>query len=329
MTEKLPVYDLSIIIPVYNEEKCLPTLLKRLDSALEKLETSHEIVFVNDGSKDNSLKILLEYQKRNSNVTISCLSRNFGNQQAVTAGLKNSLGKAVVIMDADLQDPPELIPNFITEWKKGFKVVVGVRSSRKEGIVRIVFFKFFYKIFSAIIGKELGIISGVFGLMDRVIVDNLLKLTERNRFIPGLRSWVGYEQTYVIYEREDRKLDKPKQTLFRLIKYGLDAIFSFSYMPLRVSWFIGTIISILSFCYGIILVFLRLCNINVVLGFTTPAVAILFIGGIQLISIGIIGEYLGRVYDEVKNRPFYIISENYWSEDRKYHLNLNGTELKS
>ena len=306
--------DLSIVIPIYNEEEVLPILMKRIDSAFNSIDFSYELVFVNDGSQDSSLDRLLLYKNERSNITIVNLSRNFGHQAAITAGLEHSKSKSVVIIDADLQDPPELIPKLVNEWRKGFQVVDCIRTSRKESLIRKFLFNSFYKLFNMFIGDRIGIMSGVYGLMDRVVVDHLINLKEKNRFIPGLRNWIGFSKTSIMYERDERQAGKPQQSIINLFKYGFDAIFSFSYLPLRFSWIFGSFVSVMAFLLATVLIIFRVFNINVVLGFTTQAVLILFIGGIQLITIGIIGEYIGRIYDEVKQRPLYII-ENIYKND--------------
>lgn len=299
---------LSIVIPVYNEEKILSTLKARLENVAKSFNFEYEIVFVNDGSRDQSVEFLKNWISSDPHVVLIELSRNFGHQQAITAGLEQSSGDAVIILDADLQDPPELIPQLVKEWEKGYKVVLAERTIRKEGFIRGVLFSLFYKLFVFISDLPIIVNSGVFGLMDRTVVDQLLNLRERNRYLPGLRSWLGFETTSIRYERQERIDGKPKVSLKKLFRYGFDAIFSFSYKPIRVCFFLGIVISSLSFLYATILIVRRLLNIDVVPGFTTPTVAIFFIGGILLVSMGIIGEYLARIYDEVKRRPLYIIS---------------------
>jgi dolichol-phosphate mannosyltransferase len=300
---------LSIVVPVYNEEHVLEQLRGRLNTVLQGLGTSYEVVYVDDGSTDGSSRQLKQFFEEDAHVVVVKLSRNFGHQYALTAGLHAARGDCVVMIDADLQDPPEVIRDLFQTWQEGYHVVMAQRRSRKEGALRRFFFSLFYKILGVISDYPIALNSGVFGLVDKRVVGELVGISERNRFIPGLRSWLGFRQGFVTYDREDRGGGKPKQTFSRLVKYGFDAIFSFSYKPLRISWFIGFVISSLCFLYSIFLVLLRILDINVVPGFTTPTVAILFIGGIQLITIGILGEYLGRIYDEVKQRPLFVIEE--------------------
>ncbi len=299
---------LSVVIPLYNEEEVLPTLHERLSAALAEVGR-YEIIFVNDGSDDRTLPLLRDLVARDPHLVVLDLSRNFGHQAAVTAGLEAARGDAVVLMDGDLQDPPEIIPELVQSWREGYRVVLARRRSRQDAGVRGLLFKLFHRIFSLISDFPIDPDTGIFGLMDRRATDELVRLRERNRFLPGMRSWVGFPQTTVWYDRAARAAGEPKQTFRRLLRYGFDAVFSFSYKPLRLSWFFGFIVSSIAFIYGAVLVIMRILRINVVLGFTTPTVAILFLSGIQLITIGILGEYLGRIYDEVKRRPTYIVAE--------------------
>jgi polyisoprenyl-phosphate glycosyltransferase len=298
---------LSIVIPVYNEEKALPPLKQRLAEIFASFTDDYEIVFIDDGSQDNGAKLIESWIKEDGRVILVSLSRNFGHQAAITAGLQESSGDAVIIMDADLQDPPELIPEMYGKWQQGYKVVLAERAAREESLPRRILFGLFYKIFYLLSDFPVSVNSGVFGLMDRTVVSHLLQLTEQNRFLPGLRGWVGFKTTVVQYKRSARSVGTPNQSFMKLFKYGFDAIFSFSYKPLRFSFVLGSIVSAFSFTYGAILVVKRLLNIDVVPGFTTVAVALFFVGGVILMSNGVIGEYLARIYDEVKRRPLYIV----------------------
>jgi glycosyltransferase involved in cell wall biosynthesis len=300
-------------MPIYNEEALLDELFSRvthvLDSIERELTLSCEWVLINDGSRDRTLEMLSNFASKDARLAIIDLSRNFGHQSAIQAGLEYASGDAVVIMDGDLQDPPELIPDLARSWLAGNKVVVAKRRSRAERGVKGMLFALFHSMMARVSDLKMETGSGVFGLMDRRAVNDLLRLHERNRFLPGLRSWVGYGQANVMYDREERAAGAPKQTFTRLIRYAFDAIFSFSLKPLRAIWTLGFIVSTFSFLYALFLVLMRILHVNVVAGFTTPTVAILLLGGIQLVSIGILGEYLGRIYDEVKQRPHYIINE--------------------
>jgi polyisoprenyl-phosphate glycosyltransferase len=305
--------SISVVMPIYNEEALLDELFSRMMRVFDSIESEFgfecEWVLVNDGSRDRSLEIMKSKGSSDSRVAIIDLSRNFGHQPAIQAGLEYANGDAVIVMDGDLQDPPELIPDLIRSWQSGNKVVVAKRRSRAERGIKGMLFGLFHSMLARLSDMKMETGSGVFGLLDRRAVNDLLKLRERNRFLPGLRAWVGYEQANVLYDREERAAGKPKQSFTRLVKYGFDAIFSFSLKPLRAIWTLGFIVSAFSFFYALYLLIMRILDINVVAGFTTPTVAILLLGGVQLISIGILGEYLGRIYDEVKQRPHYVIKD--------------------
>ncbi len=307
------MHSISIVMPIYNEEALLRELFERMTRVLDSVEKEFglacEWVLVNDGSRDGSLEMLSNFAARDARLAILDLSRNFGHQPAIQAGLEYATGDAVVIMDGDLQDPPELIPDLLRSWLTGNKVVVAERRSRAERGVKGMMFWAFHAMLARMSDLKMETGSGVFGLLDRRAVNDLLQLRERNRFLPGLRTWVGYEQAKVLYDREERAAGKPKQSFSRLLRYGFDAIFSFSFKPLRAIWTLGFIVSSFSFFYALYLILMRILHINVVAGFTTPTVAILLLGGVQLISIGILGEYLGRIYDEVKQRPHYVINK--------------------
>ncbi len=303
---------LSIVMPIYNEEALLPELFSRvqrvMDSAEHQFDLRCEWVLVNDGSRDRTLYMLSEFAGQDSRLIVIDLSRNFGHQPAIHAGMEHASGDAIVIMDGDLQDPPELIPELVQSWLDGNRVVVAQRRSRAEHGLKGMLFGLFHAMLARVSDLKMETGSGVFGLLDRRAANDLLQLRERNRFLPGLRTWVGYEQAKVFYDREERAAGKPKQSFTRLLRYGFDAIFSFSLKPLRAIWTLGFIVSFFSFFYALFLILMRILHINVVAGFTTPTVAILLLGGIQLISIGILGEYLGRIYDEVKQRPHYVVN---------------------
>ena len=300
--------ELSVVIPIYNEEEILALLFERLEKALSGID--YELVFVNDGSKDRSGEIIEAYHQKNSRVRLIELSRNFGQYLAVSAGLSKTRGKAVAVMDADLQDPPELIPQMLEKWKDGYQVVVGARLTRPEQGLKKWGLKLFNRIFIWLCDYPIPVRGG-FALMDRKVVEEIGKLQEKHRYLPGLRSWVGFSQIEIWYDREERIGGTTKWNFFKLLTYALDAIFSFSHKPLRLTWMIGLVISIICFIYGAVLVVLRIIGIGVVKGFTTLAVVLFFLGGVQLIAIGILGEYLARVYDEVKQRPLYIIAREY------------------
>jgi len=300
---------ISLIIPVFNEEDVLSLLRTKIENLVKLSNFQWEFILINDGSRDKSKEIINQWAKEDSRVMGVNLSRNFGHQAAITAGLAQSNSDAVVIMDADLQDPPEIILDLIKEWQKGFKVVLAVRKRRKENVFKRTLYSLFYSLFSFLVDASLKVDSGVFGLMDKVVVRHILSLEERNRFLPGLRAWVGFKTTRIFFVRLDRSIGTPKISFIKLLKYGMDAIFSFSYRPLRACFILGIIMSAACFIYGFVLIALRIAHINVVSGFTTTTVSIFFVGGLLLISNGLLGEYIARIYDEVKKRPLYIIEE--------------------
>jgi glycosyltransferase involved in cell wall biosynthesis len=302
---------ISVVAPIFNEQENLPELRRRLVAALEQTGDAWEVVLVNDGSRDRSGEIIRQIHAQDARVKLVDLSRNFGHQPAVTAGVHHARGDCVILIDGDLQDPPEVIPQLVNKWKEGFQVVLGERRSRADGGVRGVGFRLFYPILRAITDLPGAPDAGIFGLMDRRVVDEFNKLPERNRFIPGLRSWLGFRQASVPYDRTDRAAGKPKQTLRRLIHYAMDAIFSFSYRPLRWVTYMGAFVSTVTFGLAILYLvqfFMRI-GMPYGTGFTTIILSILFLGGVQMIAIGILGEYVGRIYEEIKQRPLYVVRE--------------------
>lgn len=297
----------SVVIPLFDEQDVLPELYGRLTAALATTD-SYELIFVNDGSRDRTLPLLRDLIDRDGRVIVLDLSRNFGHQAAVTAGLDAALGRAIILMDGDLQDPPELIPELLAQWREGFQIVEAQRRSRQERGLRGLLLRQFHHWFGLLSDFPVHANTGTFSLLDRDAADALVGLQERNRFLPGLRSWVGFRTATIFYDRAARGGGQPKQTIRLLFRYAFDALFSFSYKPLRLSWLLGCAIAIVSLTYASLLFIQRVLQINVVPGFTTPTVAILFLGGVQLFTIGILGEYLGRIYDEVKRRPQYIVA---------------------
>jgi len=304
---------LSVVIPIYNEEENLPELYKRLRQVCDGLDNVRwQVIYVNDGSQDRSLEMMRQQSMEDSRFCIVDLSRNFGHQAAISAGLAQADGDAVISMDGDLQDPPEVIPDMLARWQAGDQIVRAERRSRKESGIRRLGFEAFHHVFRWISDFPVPSQSGIFGLMDRTALEELNRFTEKNRFFPGLRSWVGFSQGVVYYDRQERAAGMPKQSLRRLLRYALDAIFSFSYKPLRVMTVAGAVISAAGFLLACIFVIKRLIGIEVAqTGFTTLVTLVLFLGGVQLIAIGLLGEYLARVYDEVKQRPLYIIKDRY------------------
>ena len=300
---------ISVVVPIYNEQENLPELRKRLTTALETTGEPWEIVLVNDGSRDGSAAMIRQFHSDDPRIKLVNLSRNFGHQPAVTAGVHHARGDCVILIDGDLQDPPEVVPEMVKKWREGYQVVLGERTSRSEQGVRSVGFRLFYPVLRAITDLPSAPDAGIFGLMDRRVVEEFNKLPERNRFIPGLRSWLGFKQGAVMYDRADRAAGAPKQTLRKLVHYAMDAIFSFSYRPLRWVTYMGLMVSTATFGLALWYIFDFFYHRKPITGFTTTIVCVLFLGGVQMIAIGILGEYIGRIYEEIKQRPLYVVRE--------------------
>jgi len=301
---------ISVVVPIYNEQENLPELRTRMTSALDSTGETWELILVNDGSRDRSAEMIREMHAQDPRIKLINLSRNFGHQPAVTAGVHHARGECVILIDGDLQDPPEVIPEMVQKWKQGAQVVLGERHSRGDGAgARGIGFAMFYPIFRRISDLPTVPDAGIFGLMDRAVVSEFNKLPERNRFIPGLRAWLGFRQASVLYDRKDRAAGKPKQTLRRLIRYAIDGMLSFSTKPLRAATYLGFLISIFAFGLGVFYIVSFFTMHKQVTGFTTTIVCVLFLGGVQLITIGILGEYIGRIYEEIKQRPLYVVGD--------------------
>lgn len=303
----------SIIAPCYNEEGNLPELYRRIKEIMDQTGQIWELVLVNDGSADRTPEIMRELHAADSRVHYIDFSRNFGHQIAVTAGIDYARGEVVIIIDADLQDPPELILEMINQWQEGYEVVYAIRSERKgESWFKLLTAKLFYRIIYRITDVEIPLDTGDFRLMDRKVVDALKQMTERHRFIRGMTSWVGFKQTGVYYTREERYAGETKYPFRRMFKFALDAVTSFSFFPLQLAMYLGFTIAALSGFGAVGVIVARLFgnpNNQPFFGQATTLVMVLFLGGVQLISLGIIGEYLGRIYDQVKGRPMYIVNE--------------------
>jgi dolichol-phosphate mannosyltransferase len=303
---------LSVVVPIYNEQENIPAFHAAVSAVLETIEPDWEIVYVNDGSRDKSLSLLLDIQKQDFRVSVVEFSRNFGHQPALTAGLQVAKGDAIMLMDGDFQDPPEVLTQLVEAWKSGAKVVIAERTSRAERGIRGKMFPLFYKVMGLISDFPIPLNAGIFGLLDRQAADAIIKLQEGNRYLPGLRAWVGFPTAFVYYERADRAAGEPKQTFLKLFKYAMDAIFSFSYKPLRVGMALGG----LSLAFSLLLSIVALGNSIFHLkffgmipgsGHIGTLLAILYLGSIQLICTGLLGEYIGRIYDEVRRRPLFLI----------------------
>jgi dolichol-phosphate mannosyltransferase len=300
---------ISVVIPVYDEEENLPVLYERLTRVLEGSEPSYELVFVDDGSRDSSAAILGALCDRDPRVVLVQLARNFGHQVAISAGLDYARGDGVVIMDADLQDPPEVLPQFIAKWREGHDIVYAVRANRKEGRLKRWAYTSFYRVLQRIADIQIPLDAGDFCIMDRRAVAVLNSLPERSRFVRGIRSWIGLDQVGLAYDREARYAGQPKFTLSRLIYLALDGLVSFSFLPLRAISILGISISLLTI---VLAIYYAIRKITIGLnppGFATTIVAIFFLAGVQLITLGVIGEYVGRIFEEVKRRPLYVVSK--------------------
>ena len=302
----IPYY--SVVIPIYNEEDVILTLHQRLTKVLEKVGESYEIIFVNDGSTDTSVRLLLDLRAQDARVKVVNFSRNFGHQIAITAGLDHSSGDAVIVMDGDLQDPPEVIPQLISEWQAGNDIVFAIRESRDgEGLFKRITALGFYRILRRLTTTQIPVDAGDFRLMSRVAVNALKSIRERNRFVRGLVGWIGFRHSSIRYARDRRYAGMTKYPLMRMIRFALNGIFSFSFLPLQLATYLGFAVSLLSFIYLVYAIWLKLFTTRVVQGWASVMVAVLFVGGVQLVSLGIIGEYIGRIHDEVKQRPLYLV----------------------
>jgi len=306
---KQPIY--SLVIPIYNEEENINEMYRRLNDVMEKLDGETELILIDDGSSDRSLSIIRELHHRDSRVHYLSLARNFGHQIAVTAGLNFVQGKSVVVMDADLQDPPELILSMIEKWHEGYQVVYAQRISRKQEswLKRFTAYAF-YRILRRLAKVDIPADTGDFCLMDRQVVDVLNNMPERNRYIRGLRAWVGFRQTAVLFERDPRFAGTVKYTFGKSWALAVDGIISFSKVPLRLATYIGLLSAAIAIFMILLVLYWRLFQQGSHLtGYTLITIAMFFLGSIQLICIGILGEYIGRIYEEVKGRPIYTLKE--------------------
>jgi len=301
---------ISVIIPIFNEQEIIPELYERLKKSVNSFTSSYEFIFINDGSKDNSLIELIKLTDIDKNVKYISFSRNFGHQTCVTAGLENCQGKAVVIIDGDLQDPPELIPAMYDEYQKGFKVVYAKRIKRKgETFFKKITAKIFYRLLNNITSVDIPLDTGDFRLIDQEIVNYLNLMPEQNKFYRGQVAWLGFKQAYVEFEREQRKAGKTGYTFSKMLKFAIDGITAFSDTPLKLVTRLGLFVfffSIVVIIYALYGYFILDKTIN---GWTSLIISTMFIGGIQLLSIGIIGEYISRINTNVRKRPMYIIEE--------------------
>ncbi|MGH2697568.1 MAG: glycosyltransferase family 2 protein [Actinomycetota bacterium] len=326
-----PTY--SIVIPVLDEEETLETLFDRLSTVLQDLDGDAEVLLVDDGSRDRSYEIMLERRARDPRFKLLRLSRNFGHQIAITAGLDAAAGDAVVIMDSDLQDPPEIIPELAARWRDGYEIVHAVRTDRDgDTAFKRATASVFYRALRRVADLDAPVDSGDFRLVDRRALEAFRSMRENNRYVRGLFAWVGFNQSGVTYLRGARAAGVTKYPFRRMLKFAADAVLSFSNAPLRMALTLGFILAVVSFLGGITIVVMKLSGTTLVPGWTSILTAVCFIGGIQLVMLGVVGEYIARIYDEVKNRPLYIVSDMHGiahsarTEPRRSVITHNGDE---
>lgn len=308
-----PVFspNLSLVLPFYNEASSIREMLSRLLPVLEKLGKSFEVICIDDGSTDNTYKLLRREHESDGRIKPVRLARNFGKEAALSCGLRLAAGRAAILMDSDLQHPPETIPALIKQWEDGAKMVYAIRKNRDtDGFLRTAFSKSFYQIFKHIAEIKLPEGAGDFRLLDRAVIDAVNQMPERTRFMKGLMTWVGFDYAFVPFEVERRRAGHSNWSFAKLLHFAFDGIFSFSTVPLRVWTWCGAFVSLLSLAYGAYMIVKTLILGVDVPGYASLMVGLLFLGGIQLLSLGIIGEYLARVYTEVKGRPLYLIADS-------------------
>ena len=307
VAEQISEPEVSVVIPIYNEAENIPALYERLIAVLNGIKLNFEIVFVDDGSTDQSIESLNEIGRSDKRVMVIELARNFGHQVAITAGLDYARGRAVAVMDADLQDPPEILPQFVDKWCEGHDVVYAVREHRKEGWLKRTSYTVFYRLLRYIAHIEIPLDTGDFCIMDRRVVELLKSMPERNRFVRGIRSWVGLKQVGLPFERHARHAGTSKYTVGRLMLLALDGLISFSYVPLRLISALGFSVSLLSLVLAVFFFVKKLVYGLSPPGYASLIVSIFFLAGIQLITLGVIGEYIGRIFEEAKRRPMYVL----------------------
>lgn len=302
-------HSISLVIPCYNEEDVLPELRRRLQDLVSQYSCPVEVVLIDDGSKDNTWPLLQQYAAEDRFIKAVRLSRNFGHQTAITCGLDQTRGEVVVILDADLQDPPELIPAMIADWSQGYDVVYGQRKTRAGESSSKKFFAFaFYRIFEKVAGLKVPRDTGDFRLMDRRAVNALQSLRERHRFVRGMVSWIGYHQKALQYDRPERFAGTTKYPFRKSLFLAIDAITSFTYAPLRIASYLGVATSCLAFAYIVVVLVLKVLGINFP-GYTSIMASILLLGGVQLTVLGILGEYVGRIFEQGQQRPLYLVDQ--------------------
>ncbi|MNR80340.1 hypothetical protein D3C72_110620 [compost metagenome] len=301
---------LSIIVPVYNEEAVLDELHRRLTTVVRDLETTYEILYVNDGSRDRSMDLLEGMARQDPHVRVIQFARNFGHQVAITAGMDHAQGEAVVVIDADLQDPPELIGPMLAKWREGYDVVYAVRERRDgDSYFKRTTAALFYRVLKRITHVDIPLDTGDFRLMSRRAIEAMKLFNERNRFVRGLVSWIGFKQTGITFVRAERFAGETKYPLKKMLRFAMDGIVTFSFVPLQMATYLGFLVSGLSFLGILWVIYMRIFTQETIVGWASLMAIALFLGGVQLITLGVIGEYIGRIYDEVKHRPLYLIQE--------------------
>lgn len=309
---------ISVVIPLYNEEEVISETYKRLTDVMQGIGDDYELILINDGSRDKTAQLTAEIVKKDKHVRLLCFSRNFGHQIAITAGMDYAKGDAVVIIDADLQDPPEVIPRMVEKWKEGYHVVYGKRIKRHgETVFKKVTAKMFYRFLQRMTQVDIPTDTGDFRLMDRKVVDSMKKLGERNRYVRGLVSWVGYKQYALEYVRDERFAGETKYPFKKMLKLAMDGISSFSYKPLKLATMVGFGLSGLSFLYLLFVLIQKISGYSTVAGWASLLAVQLFFNGVILIILGIVGAYIGRIYEECKGRPLYIVQEELGFDEPK------------
>ena len=303
-----PVY--SVVIPVYNEQESLPECHRRISAVMRSVGEPYELLFIDDGSKDESLRILRDICAADSSAKCVSFSRNFGHMPAIAAGLDFALGDAVLVIDADLQDPPELFPEMISKWKEGFEVVYGKRAERRgESAFKRISAALYYRFLKSMTNVDMPLDTGEFRLIDRKVCDAIKRIREKNKYMRGLVSWVGFRQTAVEYVRSERFAGQTKYPLSKMLKLAADGITAFSYKPLKLATTLGGFISLCSFVYLIFVLVQRLAWRSTAAGWASTVAIMLFFQGVVLMVLGVIGEYIGRIFEEIKDRPAYLVSE--------------------
>ncbi|MDQ4078831.1 MAG: glycosyltransferase family 2 protein [Chloroflexota bacterium] len=306
---------LSVVAPVWNEEETIPEFYRRMTVVLEGIGVPYELILVNDGSIDHSPEIMRALHVRDPRVRVISFARNFGHQIAITAGMDYARGDAVVVIDSDLQDPPEVIPEMFAKWREGYQVVYGVRTEREgESWFKLTTANLFYRLINRITNVDIPLDAGDFRLMDRAVIETMRRMREKHRYMRGLSAWVGFRQVALPYKRHARYAGSTKYPFKKMLKFAMDAVTNFSYLPLQFATWMGFISAFLALVGLVVAVVGRLFWPGALLGQATTLVAVLFIGGVQLISLGIIGEYLGRIYEEVKGRPLYVVADTWGYE---------------